>query len=279
MLIFSHTNAYSETEFKSKEAEDLAIELKHTINSVVSKIIELERSKSPNHGVVSVQLQQELKQSKKLGLVLDNNQTVLLVSPQSVAANLGIMPGDQLTSLHINAVPLNLSKSINLLGGQQVLASVIRDKETKKLYGVVKPNNAVTWNLNASSQVASTDATTTSNNSNCGRISIFATPPTSKDYYPVVFNQLNEKNIVSGRKVVRVKPGLHSIKLNENIDARGLRIHRPNFVKGKTLDIEIEPGKSYHLAAEFYSEKRMKSKGELYWKPIVWKVVDKECNL
>lgn len=279
ILLLSSCYSVSASELKSDEAKALIKELKHSISVTAAKIVELEKRAGVSESSINIELQQAGENSS-LGLVLNEKGTVLLVTPYSEAAKLGLISGDQIKTLTVDGIVQELSKPVKLSDGQELSASIERNKEQVTLNRTVSGLNDLAWSLKISSE---SDVETISaeelDPSACGQVSVFVIPPVAKDYYPVFINSIDKKNIISSRKIVRLKPGKHLIKVNELIDTKGLTIRRPNFVKGKFLEIEVEANKSYHLAAEFDRTKRFKTHGEEYWKPIVWKVTDKKCEL
>ncbi|NVJ68101.1 MAG: hypothetical protein HWE16_16575 [Gammaproteobacteria bacterium] len=268
------------SELKTAQAKELANELKQTINNTLNKIVELEKAAGHDDKSVDLFIQQDSETASPLGLVLDSNKKVLLVTPSGQADSLGIKSGDQILALHLNGELQELESPLQLTSGQSISVSLKRGNEKKTLSGEVATTQAVAWKLQTELPMEEVvESVQEYPDGACGKISVFFRPPVTKDYYGVSINQIDGKNIVRGRETVRLRPGKHIIKLNEYISARGLRVNRPNFVKAKELEIDIEVNKTYHLAAEFDSTKRMISRGEPYWKPIVWKVTDKECEL
>ncbi len=267
------------SELKSPEAKELANELKQTINTTLSKITELERGVGNDNGV-SLFLQQDAEAISSLGLVLSNNNKVLLVTPQSQADNLGIESGDQILALRIDNKLKDLSTPLQLTSGQAISVQFMRGEQTKTVSGNIALTEALAWKLQTEIPANQDfDEVEIRDEKVCGRISKFFRPPESRDYYPVGINQINGKTIIRGREIVRLSPGKHVIKLNEYIIPRGLKIRRPIRIKGKLIEIDVEPNKTYHLAAKFDSSKRLKSKDEQYWEPIIWKVSDRSCEL
>ncbi len=269
-------------DYQSPEAAKLAKELKFSIDKTLSRIFELEAKAGANVEDIKISIQNESKPTAKFGVVLNKQNKVIVVTPESEASLLGIKPNDIVQSLLVNGNKVELAKSIELIKGQSIQANLLRSDKAMQLKGFVKGTNEVPWKLTTlvdDKQEVSNNNDAAVDDDSCGRLSIFFRPPETKDFYPVMFSQVNKNNVIRTREVIRVKTGENLVKLNELIAARGLRIKRPNMVRGKELTIDVEPNKTYHLAAEFDSTKRLQSIGETYWKPIVWKVTEKECQL
>lgn len=275
-LLLAQSQA-SAIELKSNQAKALAEELKYSINSTISKIVELEKQSNGGQDV-SFDLTQTSKQTQSLGLLVKPGGKILAVTPNSLADALGFKSGDLIKQISADSIAFDVKKPYDLKAGSNLEAIVERGGQALTLAGVVSKQNH-NWNLSVQESSSDADAAMAGENSSaCARLSIFSRPPETKDYYDVSFNRLNDKNVNRGREVIRVKPGKHIVKLNEHIFARGLRIRRPNIVRGKVIEINVEPNKTYHLAAAFDRTKRLESKGEPYWEPIVWKVSEKNCE-
>ncbi len=264
-------------EFESEDAEALAEELRHYINVTISKIIELESNQNPNAKEIDFSLEQINEEKHELGLVLNKGQRVIAVTPGSLSDKLGIVSGDILKKLAIDGVEVNHRAKFTMKTGASIDAKIIRNGNSLRLKDTISGSD-FDWQLKVDSYVL-TETNDENIGKDCGRLSVFFKPPEAKNYYPVMFKQLNSKAISLGRTNLKVPPGKHTIKLHELINSHGFRIRRPFYAKGKDIDINVEPNKTYYLAAEFDSSKRMKSKGEEYWKPIVWKVTERECEL
>ncbi len=114
----------------------------------------------------------------------------------------------------------------------------------------------------------------------CGRISVFHTPPEAKDLYPVVLLRIDGNNKVHTREIFRVAPGKHVVEMHELISDPMLR-RKPTFrQQAKPLVIDVEPGYTYKLAARFIRKNRLDvGKDAGYWEPVVWKVQSQRCAM
>ena len=114
----------------------------------------------------------------------------------------------------------------------------------------------------------------------CGRISIFHTPPAARDLYPVLLLRLDGNNKVHTREIFRVAPGRHVVEMHELITDPMLR-RKPNYrQRAKALTIDVEPGYTYKLAARFIHKKRLDVGPDgNYWEPVVWKVQAQACEM
>ncbi len=114
----------------------------------------------------------------------------------------------------------------------------------------------------------------------CGRISIFHTPPESRDLYPVALFRIDGNSKVHTREIFRVSPGKHVVEMHELITDPMLR-RKPSYrQRAKALSIDVEPGYTYKLAARFIRKHRLDVGPEgNYWEPVVWKVQAQACDM
>jgi hypothetical protein len=64
------------------------------------------------------------------------------------------------------------------------------------------------------------------------------------------------------------------------IGLQNLRRHRlrPGGERYKTLLVEVQPGITYRLAAQFHPDKRNKIVEGEYWDPVIWKETPEPCR-
>lgn len=115
--------------------------------------------------------------------------------------------------------------------------------------------------------------------STCGEVSIFRTPPKARDLHPVELVKIGDNHKVHIRNHYKLSPGKHQVKVTELIQDPDIRIRSARRYTSKTLEVNVEAGKVYHLAAKFIRKNRFKAHKARYWEPVVWKVTERECQL
>ncbi len=114
----------------------------------------------------------------------------------------------------------------------------------------------------------------------CGRISVFQTPPQARDLYPVALLRIDGNNKVHTREIFRVAPGRHVVEMHELITDPMLR-RKPGFrQRAKALEVDVQPGYTYKLAARFIRSQRLDvGRDAAYWEPVVWRVEAQKCEM
>ncbi|QSX31903.1 hypothetical protein JYB88_12570 [Shewanella cyperi] len=110
----------------------------------------------------------------------------------------------------------------------------------------------------------------------CGIVSGYLEPPAAEHLYRVVVTHLNDKAVLS-RPNFRLSPGVYRFTLAELIDDPRLKVALA--ARGtKYLDLKVEAGKRYHLAAQLYTDKPYVGNNPDYWQPKVWQEEAVECE-
>lgn len=265
------------SEFKSAEAQILAENLKREINETLAEIRRLELLKQSESFTVS--LSQPSFTFINLGAVLDPvSKVVLSVSPHSNAQALGLKVGDKITVLQIDEERVtDLSEGIQLKAGNIISAEVIRTghDQSLSLQTTAKSKIIPAWTLEVSSTNVNSESIEMIG---CGYVSVFFTPPGTKYQYPAKVFEVDGESGFHLRETIKLPAGQHSLKVHEYIPEQMLPRRKAGIEKAKSLEVMIEPDKTYHIAAQFEPEKRLNLVDEDYWKPVVWKVSESKCR-
>ncbi len=121
--------------------------------------------------------------------------------------------------------------------------------------------------------------------SECGRISVFDTAPRQQELYPAVLIAINgESPGPSNSDTFRVPPGTHVLTVAENIDSdQFAAVHkRQRSQSGRdryqSLEVNVQPGVTYRLAAQFNLAARGSISDSRYWQPVVWSEKSEACR-
>ncbi len=121
--------------------------------------------------------------------------------------------------------------------------------------------------------------------STCGRISVFDAAPRGRHLYPAILIAV-DGNLPGPTEATsfRMEPGRHVLTVAENIDAAQFS-SLPQFERGragreryKTLEVDVQPGITYRLAAQFNIDQRASIKDNAYWTPVVWSEIAESCR-
>jgi membrane-associated protease RseP (regulator of RpoE activity) len=239
-----------------------------------------------------------------LGLLIDSRGAardgvaVLGTLPGAPAQALGVRAGDRITA--VNGAALRGADAVarlraaldGLRDGGTLTLDVVRDGQALRLAGPVTPRYipAVRLELGEADLVASTGgaavvrataSATPAPVGGCGRISTFHVAPRSEDLYEA--KVLSIDGSIPGpatQHTYRVAPGRHAIEVAERIDDRDLAtVHsRARRHRNKTLELLVEPGTTYLVAARFNEDRRDAVADGGYWDPVVWKTVAEPCR-
>ncbi len=264
-------------ELKSTEAQILADDLKREISSTLAEIDRLEKQQNPDTNSLSIVLSQPTYNVINFGVVIDPDvNTVLSVTPYSNAESLGLKAGDVIARLSVDGtVVTSLSEGLQLKPGSLIEAQVKRGDNSLTLDTIAHSKTIPAWRL----QVSPNDSSQKEPElTGCGYISVFFSPPTTKYQYPAKVFEVDGESGFHLRETIKLPSGTHSLKIHEYIPDNMMSRRKPGIEKAKELELIVKPNKTYHIAAQFDPEKRLKVVDEDYWKPIVWKVSDSKCK-
>ncbi|RUO55422.1 PDZ domain-containing protein [Pseudidiomarina homiensis] len=213
------------------------------------------------------------------GAVIHPNGEIMSVRDGSVAATMGVRTGDRLLQIDQQKFSAQALGDIiayleGLEHGSELLVVVARDEQTKTLAGKVAATVIPGWRLEV--DVANEQVDIADSNA-CGRISVFATPPQTRDLYPAYFSQIDGENAPPRRSIVKLSPGKHVIELHELISDQWVR-RKKGIQQAKAIEIDIKADTTYYLAAKFVREKRLSTFKEEYWQPVVWREIEQACE-
>ncbi len=266
-------------ELQSAEAQVLAESLKREIGNTLAEIHRLEQKQAGDSKPLAITLSQPEFSFVELGLVLDpQSKTVLSVNPNSNADALGLRVGDRIQSMRVDGKVINdFPNNVTLNSGSVIQADVQRggNEDSLLLETVAKSKTIPAWSLQVSSSEPSPSTTELSG---CGYVSVFFTPPGTKYQYPAKVFEVDGESGFHLRETIKLPAGQHTLKVHEYIPEQMLPRRKSGIEKAKSLDLLIEPNKTYHIAAQFEPEKRLQLVNESYWEPVVWKVTESKCR-
>ena len=116
-------------------------------------------------------------------------------------------------------------------------------------------------------------------NNSCGLVTVYKTPPKTKNIHFASVNSIDGEVVTSGTQTFALTPGKHIIKVVEQIRENSLTRRRGEMKNYKFIEVNIEANHKYDLGAKFIRKNRSKLKTGEYWQPVVWKTSESECNL
>jgi hypothetical protein len=131
----------------------------------------------------------------------------------------------------------------------------------------------------ADDSTAQTAVQTAELSNQCGIISIYKQPPQAKNIYWVNINMVDGVPVGSGSHTFQLSPGIHKIKVIEQITDSYFTRRRGEMLNYKEFEINVEPNKKYYLGAKFIRKHRSKLKTGEYWEAVVWKTSDRDCEV
>ena len=231
----------------------------------------------------------------------DAGLPVLGVTPGSSAARLGVQPGDRLLAVNGvslaglgadadgRAVAARTLRDGLLANSESLELSVERGAHVQVLRGTVDVVQVPAYRLELGAALA--DATLAQSGggdgvSSCGRISVFDVAPRNQQLHRAVLIAVDgELPGPTSSDVFRLTPGRHVLRVAEAIDAhqfndlqRLTRDRRRGDDRYKELEIDVQPGITYRLAAKFNYDQRNSIRDGAYWDPVIWKEVPETCR-
>lgn len=119
----------------------------------------------------------------------------------------------------------------------------------------------------------------------CGRVSTFDVAPRKQQLYPAVLIAVDGRLPgPTGAVSYRLSPGKHTLKVAEAIDPRqfsGLQNRERDgraYGRYKELQIVVEPGITYMLAARLHRDRKDDMRSGNYWEPEIWTSKSEPCG-
>lgn len=225
---------------------------------------------------------------------------VLGVTPGGSAANLGLQPGDRLMAINsVELVGLGADADGRALAAQRLREELLADPDAielriaradveQVLRGPVRVVEVPAYRLELGAALANASLAGTAGGdgvSSCARISVFDIAPRSQQLHRAVLIAVDGRLPgPSDSTSYRVTPGKHVLTVAEAIDSRrfsmvqGHQRSRLGDERYKKLEVDVQPGITYRLAARFHSEVSSNVRTGEYWDPVIWKENPETCR-
>jgi hypothetical protein len=234
----------------------------------------------------------------------DAGLPVLGVTPGGSAAQLGLQAGDRLLGVN--------GESLQGLGGdaqgravavqrlRQAIVDTTGDVELRiaragqeqVLRGPVQVVSLPAYRLELGAALAQASLAANSpvsiagdDVSKCGRVSTFDIAPRRQQLFRAVLIAV-DGNLPgpSMSDTYRLTPGRHTLTVAEAIDARRIGAlqafdrSRMGPDRYKKMEVDIQPGVTYRLAARYFPRERGPVREGAYWEPAIWKEFPEVCR-
>lgn len=230
-----------------------------------------------------------------LGLLVDRDDSrgllILGTVPGGAADALGLQAGDRLIAANdVDLRGAGAGERMRQLitvwdDGDELIVDVRRGERELRLAGSVQVVQLPAMRVELLAPSEDDVIGGAAPGSSCARVSSFPGAPRSRNLFPVRLLSINGR--VAGAKdqeSYRLPPGRVTLRIAEQIDSRyfspaanSLRSRR----SGDTLldlELELEAGVTYYLAAQFFSDRVERILGGDYWQPVVWRQRGESCR-
>ena len=230
----------------------------------------------------------------------DHGLPVLGVTPGGSAAALGLQPGDRVVAINDVALSgLGADADGRALAARRLRDELLADPDEielrvargggeQVLRGPVRVVELPAYRLELGAALANVSLAATAAGdgvSRCGRVSVFDIAPRSQQLHRAVLIAVDGRLPgPSEATSYRLTPGKHVLTVAEAIDSRrftmvqGIQRSRLGDERYKKLEIEVQPGITYRLAARYHPEVRSNVRTGEYWDPAIWKESPETCR-
>lgn len=307
--VATHTNATAGLTVEQRLREEL--------NVVMIDLIQSGAFGNTSPQQIALSVDSPPQKVSNLGLLVDSKGGgagdglhVLAVTPGGNAERMGLRAGDVLlalngTSLTADNGAATLRRTVDTLpDGGRLDFNVRRDGRAQTMGGASASMYLPAMHLSIGSGTAlasngqdtSTPIAPPSGPSDkqdpayrggeegCGRISAFDVAPRQQQLHAATLIAIDGVTPGPfGARAYSVKPGPHTVKVGERIESRYISFPQaqrsaPLFGGYKTIDVVVEPNKTYFIAARLNDAERNNPTNGAYWDPVMWKEVAEACR-
>ncbi len=120
--------------------------------------------------------------------------------------------------------------------------------------------------------------------SSCGRISTFHVMPRTQKLFSAKLLEIDGKLAgYASQDAYKLPPGHHRLTVSEQIapsEFLGMAEHNRSLGNAKplTLDVDVQVGTTYLLAAKLLDNGSDAVAANRYWQPVIWKQLAESCH-
>lgn len=254
----------------------------------------------PGNDQAAVIIERPAAKVADFGLLVDRDHAdgllVLGVLPGASAERIGFRAGDRL----IGVDDIDLTGAGGGARMRDLLAElkqsrdmrfrVLRDRRELQLAGIVDAVSLPAMRIELLSPDAAAAPLSSAHafgdsGAGCGRITTFPASPRTRDLFAARLIAIDgEIPGPSSQDTYRLAPGRHVLTVAELIDERYFSAvaNQQRSRRGRdayqTLDIDVQPGVTYLLAAHFFRDQASRVLDGGYWQPVIWKERAEPCR-
>lgn len=251
-------------------------------------------------GRTPIVIERPAEQTANFGLLIDRDDDdgllVLGVLPGASAERIGFRAGDRL--IEVDGASLigagGSTRMRNLLAeleqSRDMRFRVLREGREQQLAGTVEAVSLPAMRIELLSEDEVTASLPSSHvagdaDSVCGRVTVFPASPRTRDLFPALLIAVDgETPGPSSQDTFRLTPGRHVLTVAERIDERYFSpiANQQRSRRGRdtyqTLEVDVQPGVTYLLAAHFLRDRASRILDGGYWQPVIWKERAESCR-
>ena len=270
---------------QSEDSRIIAKELANTVSQSLIEIQKIEAKYNGNVGLNQFSLSNRDASAISLGVLIDSDSnSVLAVTPNLIASEMGVIVGDKITDIKIDGVkvlPSSDAFAAAMNAGRELLINLERNGSEVTLVSDIGFRKSPEWTLSMTNSVPNENEYTSNfTNGECGYISQLGFSLRTKYLFETQILKIDDKH-VTNKSLYRLSPGKHTIVLHEAIDDGDLlkfedKTERRNY---KSFEIIVEANKNHKIAAQYLKKnERVDTRKKNYWKPVIYKTQDRNCS-
>jgi len=273
------------------ESQQLITKLKQEISNTLLTISQIETAAGNETANKVIYLEKDARSIFELGMMIDTDYPdeglkVTSVTKNSAAESVGIKINDMIVKVNdvrvsSKTLSLALSQLTNVDNKEKLIISFLHKNKLSEVSILVNKLHVPSYSLAIGSRLSKNVKTEAGKilKQSCGRISVSSHPLETRFLFPASIHTVDGDQKIRGRNSFVLPVGKHTVYLHEKISSRYISSRGHGAQQAKGIEIDVQANATYHLAAKFNPNKKLKVRKGEYWQPVVWKKSERSCVL